>query len=125
MEQRKVSSYSMYLTEVVTMSPPPPAKPGFFKTNWLWLGKTYYQLSRRAEAREWLQKLLAANTNDPDDDEVSVLPPSLPPSLSTPSPPSPHRLRWRLSNFFQKSDVTNQVASHELFITGIHLQSAN
>ena len=45
------------------------AKPGFFKPNWLWLGKTLIQL-KRSEGKEWLQKLMDAEAENIDEKEV-------------------------------------------------------
>lgn len=65
------------------------ASPGFFKANWLWLGKTLLELKRRSEAKQWLQKLVDTKipAHDIDDHEVIInsylLPPSPPPNLSS------------------------------------------
>ena len=54
------------------------AKPGWFKVNWLWLGKTLIQLKRKSEAKQWLQKLADAETSDIDENKVNS-------QLATPS----------------------------------------
>lgn len=46
--------------------------PGFYTGNWLYLGKTYYQLSNSTEAKKWLQKLLDYTEQNEEDKEVGV-----------------------------------------------------
>ena len=46
--------------------------PGFYTGNWLYLGKTYYQLSKSAEAKKWLQKLLEYTEENAEDKEVGI-----------------------------------------------------
>jgi tetratricopeptide (TPR) repeat protein len=46
------------------------ASPGFFKANWLWLGKCLVQMSRTAEAKQWLVKLMDTEPDTIDDKEA-------------------------------------------------------
>lgn len=46
------------------------AKPGFYVANWTCIGKTYIQLGKKAEAREWLTKAKDFTTTDPEDLEA-------------------------------------------------------
>eukprot|EP00731_Ephydatia_muelleri_P026288 Em0018g388a len=46
------------------------AKPGFYVANWTCIGKTYVQLGKKAEAREWLTKAKNFKTTDPEDLEA-------------------------------------------------------
>lgn len=46
------------------------AEPGFFMTNWLWLGKTLVKLRKKREAKVWLQKMAEAEVVSVDDKEV-------------------------------------------------------
>lgn len=48
-------------------------KAGFFSHNWLFLGKTHYQLSNREEARRWLTKVVELEKEGPEHKEVSAL----------------------------------------------------
>ena len=45
--------------------------PGWYTGNWLFLGKTYYQLGKKTEAKEYLTKLLEAKPCNPEDTEAS------------------------------------------------------
>ena len=44
--------------------------PGFFSVNWLFLAKCHYQLSHKAEARQWLTKLLEHPVQNAEEREV-------------------------------------------------------
>ena len=46
------------------------AEPGFFMTNWLWMGKTLVKLRKKREAKVWLQKMAEAEVVSVDDKEV-------------------------------------------------------
>ena len=48
----------------------PPAEPGFFKANWLWMGKTLVKMNKREEGKKWLQKLTEIEPDDIDVVEV-------------------------------------------------------
>lgn len=54
----------------VSLHVPHAAEPGFFKTNWLWLGKTLLKLRKNDKAKQWLQKMVAAEVDGVDDKEV-------------------------------------------------------
>ena len=45
--------------------------PGFYTTNWLFMGKCYMQLGRKEEARLWLTKAAEYKSEIADDVEVS------------------------------------------------------
>ena len=50
-------------------------EPGFYSTNWLFLGKAYLKLGEKVKAKEWLQKTVACNgcfAGDEEDKQVSV-----------------------------------------------------
>lgn len=50
-------------------------EPGFYSTNWLFLGKTHLKLGEKAKAKEWLQKTVAFNgpfAGDEEDMQVNV-----------------------------------------------------
>ena len=44
-----------------------PVQPGFYVSNWLFLGKVYVQLGKKAEAREWLSRAAGVKSEDPKD----------------------------------------------------------
>ena len=46
------------------------AEPGFYTTNWLFIGKSYLRLGKKAEAKEWLQKTADHISRTADDEEV-------------------------------------------------------
>ena len=48
------------------------ARPGFFSFNWLYLGKTHYQLSNKKEARSWLTKVMELQKDGPEHKEVHI-----------------------------------------------------
>lgn len=48
------------------------AEPGFYCTNWLYLGKTHLKLGHKEEARQWLQKTLEFQATQPDDEEAQT-----------------------------------------------------
>lgn len=43
--------------------------PGFYSTNWLFLGKTHLKLGEKAKAKEWLQKTVAFDGSFAGDEE--------------------------------------------------------
>ncbi len=43
---------------------------GFFSQNWLYIGKTYYSLKKKEEAKVWLQKAAGIAGDNQDDKEV-------------------------------------------------------
>ena len=50
--------------------------PGFYSSNWLYLGKTHLKLGEKAKAKEWLQKTVAFDgsfAGDEEDKQVSVV----------------------------------------------------
>lgn len=47
-------------------------KPGFYTGNWLYLARTYYQLGKYGEAKDWLKKLLEYSPKNVEDEEVSL-----------------------------------------------------
>ena len=50
-------------------------EPGFYSTNWLFLGKTYLRLGEKEKAREWLEKTVAFDgpcVGDVEDIKVCV-----------------------------------------------------
>ena len=49
--------------------------PGFYSTNWLFLGKTHLKLGEKAKAKEWLQKTVnfdGSFAGDEEDVQVNV-----------------------------------------------------
>ena len=46
------------------------ADPDFYVPNWLYLGKSYYQLGKKEDARKWLKKAAEHHGDVPDDKEV-------------------------------------------------------
>ena len=44
-------------------------EPGFYSTNWLFLGKTHLKLGEKAKAKEWLEKTVAFNGSFAGDEE--------------------------------------------------------
>lgn len=45
---------------------------GFFSTNWLFIGKCYLKLNKKAEAKPWLQKTADYVSEDPDEKEAKT-----------------------------------------------------
>ncbi|KAL5489617.1 hypothetical protein EMCRGX_G018732 [Ephydatia muelleri] len=45
-------------------------QPGFYVSNWLYLGKTYSQLGKKTDAKEWLSKAASVKSEDPKDVEA-------------------------------------------------------
>ena len=72
-KQRKVCG-TIYLCKIIIILFRLTVSPGFYSSNWLFIGKCYLSLGKKDEARVWLEK--AANyTSDVlmgDDNEVSV-----------------------------------------------------
>ena len=46
------------------------AAPGFYSRNWLFIGKCYLRLGKKADAKEWLQKTASHTIDNNDDKEV-------------------------------------------------------
>lgn len=59
------------INKPVTLSILSPVKPGFYPTNWLYLGKTYVQLGQTGKARDWLQKAADHTPKNQEDVDVS------------------------------------------------------
>ena len=43
---------------------------GFFSQNWLYIGKCYYSLKKKDEAKVWLKKAAQVQGDNQDDSEV-------------------------------------------------------
>lgn len=46
---------------------------GFFSQNWLYIGKCYYTLNNKSEAKIWLKKAAEVTADNQDDNEVCVV----------------------------------------------------
>ena len=44
-------------------------EPGFYSTNWLFLGKAHLKLGEKEKAKEWLQRTVAFNGSFAGDEE--------------------------------------------------------
>ena len=82
-------------------------EPGFYSTNWLFIGKCHQHLGNKQEARKWLQKAANYECHNADDEKVGDLtmyiipvpPPSPPPPPLPPPPLLPfHRPRRKLNS---------------------------
>ena len=52
-----VSSPSLLSLSLPPYLPPPlSVNPGFYSSNWLYIGKCYLNLGKKEEAKEWLRK---------------------------------------------------------------------
>ena len=54
-------------------------EPGFYSTNWLFLGKAHLKLGEKEKAKEWLQRTVAFNGSSAGNEEdnkvyTSVIP---------------------------------------------------